>query len=269
MGRKFGFSFSWKRALGISAFKGKVSKLIRIPLTKTGRERKVGRLVGDLAGSALIAATQAASDSTSNSPISTLTDTTPWREIVSDSGFVSQELVDYKHGAKILVQYFPSDNKTTVFHDIPSIDHSKRQPFTPDLIVDGNVANGTHTFAFHDSVAFPGFPPKVDPTDTSWWWIHKIVSAEQWHFPPNCELLIDADGNRLPVKVAHQFELKRESANDAELTETLIAVPTFETYKTIASANAVVARVGSASFTLDGDILASYRNFVGYLTPRP
>lgn len=56
MGRKFGFSFSWKRALGISAAKGKISRLIGIPLTKSGRHRKVGRLIGDAIGSTLIAA---------------------------------------------------------------------------------------------------------------------------------------------------------------------------------------------------------------------
>jgi hypothetical protein len=43
MGKKFGFSFSAKRALGISAAKGKVSRAIGIPLTRSGRERKYGR----------------------------------------------------------------------------------------------------------------------------------------------------------------------------------------------------------------------------------
>gem|GEM_PF-606050 len=56
MGRKFGFSFSWKRALGISAAKGKISRLIGIPLTKSGRQRKAGRLIGDAIGSTIIAA---------------------------------------------------------------------------------------------------------------------------------------------------------------------------------------------------------------------
>lgn len=45
MGNKFGISFSWKRALGISGVKGEISKKIGIPLTKSGRERKVGRLI--------------------------------------------------------------------------------------------------------------------------------------------------------------------------------------------------------------------------------
>jgi hypothetical protein len=50
MGRKFGLSFSWKRALGISAAKGKLSKAIGIPLTRGGRERKLGRLLLKLFG---------------------------------------------------------------------------------------------------------------------------------------------------------------------------------------------------------------------------
>lgn len=50
MSRKFGFSFSWKRVLGISTAKGKLSKAIGIPLTKGGRERKLGRMLLKLLG---------------------------------------------------------------------------------------------------------------------------------------------------------------------------------------------------------------------------
>ncbi len=47
---KYGFSFSWKRALGISAAKNKISRTTGIPLTKSGRERKVGRFILKLFG---------------------------------------------------------------------------------------------------------------------------------------------------------------------------------------------------------------------------
>ncbi len=40
-----GLSFSWRRALGISAAKAKLSRRIGVPLTRSGRERKVGRLL--------------------------------------------------------------------------------------------------------------------------------------------------------------------------------------------------------------------------------
>jgi hypothetical protein len=46
MGKKHGFSFSWKRALGISAAKGRISRATGIPLTRAGRQRKVGRALG-------------------------------------------------------------------------------------------------------------------------------------------------------------------------------------------------------------------------------
>jgi len=46
MGRKFGVSFSWRRAVGISAFKGRLSRRIGIPLTRSGRQRKAGRALG-------------------------------------------------------------------------------------------------------------------------------------------------------------------------------------------------------------------------------
>src|ERR1700682_3981577 len=37
--------FSWKRALGISAAKARLSRRIGIPLTRSGRQRKLGKLV--------------------------------------------------------------------------------------------------------------------------------------------------------------------------------------------------------------------------------
>lgn len=42
-----GLSFSWKRALGISAVKQKVAKSTGIPTTKAGLERKIGQMVID------------------------------------------------------------------------------------------------------------------------------------------------------------------------------------------------------------------------------
>lgn len=42
---KFGFSFSLKRALGITAVKQKISKKTGIPLTKQGVERKIGGVI--------------------------------------------------------------------------------------------------------------------------------------------------------------------------------------------------------------------------------
>lgn len=43
-----GLSFSWRRALGVSTFKGRVSRRIGIPLTRSGRQRKAGRLLFNL-----------------------------------------------------------------------------------------------------------------------------------------------------------------------------------------------------------------------------
>lgn len=46
MGKKGGFSWSWKRALGLSGAKGKLSRQLGIPLTEQGRQRKVGSCLG-------------------------------------------------------------------------------------------------------------------------------------------------------------------------------------------------------------------------------
>jgi hypothetical protein len=37
--------YSWKRFLGISAAKSRISRSIGVPLTKSGRQRKLGRIV--------------------------------------------------------------------------------------------------------------------------------------------------------------------------------------------------------------------------------
>ena len=41
-----GVSFSWKRALGISGAKARLSRQLGIPLTRSGRQRKIGRALG-------------------------------------------------------------------------------------------------------------------------------------------------------------------------------------------------------------------------------
>jgi hypothetical protein len=44
--RKYGVSFSWKRATGISAMKARISRKTGIPLSRSGRQRKIGRMTG-------------------------------------------------------------------------------------------------------------------------------------------------------------------------------------------------------------------------------
>jgi len=43
--RKYGFSFSWKRLLGITRAKQKIARTTGVPTTKGGIERKIGRLL--------------------------------------------------------------------------------------------------------------------------------------------------------------------------------------------------------------------------------
>ena len=47
--------FSWKRFVGISAAKARLSRRIGIPLTKSGRERKLGHMLSG-GGCALVMA---------------------------------------------------------------------------------------------------------------------------------------------------------------------------------------------------------------------
>lgn len=43
--KKYGFSFSWKRALGISGARASVARKTGIPTTKGGLERKIGGFI--------------------------------------------------------------------------------------------------------------------------------------------------------------------------------------------------------------------------------
>ena len=45
MGKKFGLSFSWKRATGISSMKNSFARRTGVPTTKGGMERKLGSLI--------------------------------------------------------------------------------------------------------------------------------------------------------------------------------------------------------------------------------
>jgi len=41
-----GLSFSWRRALGVSQAQARLSRRIGIPLSRSGRQRKAGRMLG-------------------------------------------------------------------------------------------------------------------------------------------------------------------------------------------------------------------------------
>ena len=41
-----GLTFSWKRALGVTTAKRKISKATGIPLSRSGRRSKLGRILG-------------------------------------------------------------------------------------------------------------------------------------------------------------------------------------------------------------------------------
>jgi hypothetical protein len=45
-----GVSFSWRRAIGLSALEGKISHATGVPLSRSGRERKMGRIFERLLG---------------------------------------------------------------------------------------------------------------------------------------------------------------------------------------------------------------------------
>lgn len=48
MGKKFGFSFSWKRAVGLSGMRSSFAQRSGIPTTQGGLQRKIGSIILNL-----------------------------------------------------------------------------------------------------------------------------------------------------------------------------------------------------------------------------
>ena len=65
----WGFSFSWKRALGITSAKQKFARFTGIPTSKTGIDRKVGNSVLGSAFNAVAAGTLVATNKSSDRKI--------------------------------------------------------------------------------------------------------------------------------------------------------------------------------------------------------
>lgn len=177
-------------------------------------------------------------------------------------------IIEYKHGAKLLAQYSPSKNETNVYHYIPANDRNhKKPPLRPDLVVGGQTIKGKHSFELFDMVGFQGLKPSTVPTNTSLSITHAITSRKEWQFPAKAKLSIVVDRKRFDVPVYSQIELKKDDPSDAEFYEVLITKPTYDMWAKMANAREVKVQIGSASFNLDSESIASYRDFIGYLTP--
>jgi hypothetical protein len=189
----------------------------------------------------------------------------------SDLGPVHNDdnhLVDYNHGAKLLVQYIPAKDETSVYHYIPRDDTKfKDPPFKPDLSVNGQTISGKHTIELFDMVSFSGRKPTSIPVNTALTIIHGIVTGKDWHFLQHTRLIVEVDGGNFEIPVYSQMELKKDDPSDSEFYETLIAKPTYEMYSKIANSRRVTIKIGNGSFDLTPEYIASYRTLVGYLTP--
>ncbi len=177
-------------------------------------------------------------------------------------------IVEYKYGAKLSVNYYSDRNETSVLHYIPANDaNHKDPPLKPDLTINGQTIKDRHIFEFFDMVGYDGRKPSTIPTDMSLSIIHSIAIEDEWHFPPNVRLSITADGHTFDIPVYSQIELMKDDPSDAEFYEVLITSPTYDMYMKIANSSSVTIQIGQASFNLDEEIILSYRDFVTYLTP--
>ncbi len=184
------------------------------------------------------------------------------------SATTPQNTIDYNHGGKIHVQYIPTKNATNIYHYIHVKDANHQEsPLRPDLTIGNQVIKGRHTFEISDLVSFSGRKPSTFPTNTSLSIIHGVRTRKEWHFSPKVKVTIGADSNSFEIPVYSQSELQKDDPSDIEFYEVLITKPTYEMYQMIANAKDVTVQIGTASFKLDTESVASYGDFVEYLTP--
>jgi hypothetical protein len=180
----------------------------------------------------------------------------------------TNHITEFKHGAKLNVDYTPAKDRTEIYHYFPSNGSNLKQPpLKPDVTIAGEKVKGKHSFEFLDSVSFTGRKPSTAPTNTSFVITHGITNRKEWHFPAKAKLTIVADGQSFDVPFYSQTELKKDDPSDVEFYEVLFTTPTYEMYAKIADAKAVQIKMGTASFNLDSEFIASYRDFVSYLRP--
>lgn len=165
---------------------------------------------------------------------------------------------EYKHGTKIIVQYLPAKDETTI---------SQQQfKLQPEIIVNGKKVNEKHDIEFNNTASYKGKSPSFVSENASFTIIHLTGSKSNWHFQPKAKLTIVADSERIEMPVYSQSELIKDSPKDTEFYETLIVQPTFEMYSKIAKAKVVEFQIGTGNFKLTDENILAFQDFISYLT---
>jgi hypothetical protein len=187
MGRRktFGFSFSWKRALGISALRGKIARATGIPTTKSGLQRKIGRSAlgigaGIATGAAAATAYQATTNTTRQQAVSQPR-TKKKSSCVNIVGGLALLIIVIAVCGSLLSHFTGGGNSTP----------------TPTRIVQAQIIHPTRTqiptitptYTFtptpSPTLTSTPYPPGFRPTDTRWPTLTKGFNTTPYVLPPS------------------------------------------------------------------------------------
>jgi len=178
-------------------------------------------------------------------------------EIANNNKFPLEDGVEYKHGTKIIVQYEPSKNETSIF----------QQEFVihPEVFIDKNAARGKHTFSITNMATFKGKVPTRVPYGCSLTLLHSIDNKSSWHFPPKSRIAFIVDGERVEIQKYVQTKLDKDSREDKEFYESMITEISYENYLKIANAKSLEFQIGNGKFKLSDENILAFKDFTDYL----
>jgi hypothetical protein len=166
---------------------------------------------------------------------------------------------EYKHGAKLIVQYLAAKDETAIYQQGFSI--------KPDVMVD-NASKGKHAFDINNTATFKGKALTAAPYGCSLTFIHSIPSKSSWHFPTKSKIAFVADGERVEIEKYQQMDLDKDFPTDKEFYESMITEMKCENYSKIAKAKSVEFQIGNGKFKLSDENILAFQDFTNYITPK-
>jgi hypothetical protein len=188
--KTFGFSFSWKRALGISALRGKIARATGIPTTKSGLERKLGRsALGIGAGIATGAVAASAYNATSQSTPQLVSQTRTKKKNSTCLGLIGSFVV-----IVIVIAICSGlwSNFTGGGNSTPTSTRIVELPVLLPTNTNTQILLPTPTYTLTPlptSTSTP-YPPGFRPTDTRWPTLTKDINATPYVVVPTSSGLV-------------------------------------------------------------------------------
>jgi hypothetical protein len=136
----------------------------------------------------------------------------------------------------------------------------------PELVVNGEaIAPGEHSFDLFSTSSYSGKKPSCDAKSLVLTIGHSTSRDISWRFPPNTTASVIVDGTPIDLKVYSQqpyaMPAMAKYLKNPEAAEGLIIAPGCELYQRMSKAKTIEFQIGNASFKLEPEGVASFREF--------